>query len=310
MIAAMHTAHDSRLAAVDLNLLVALRALLSERNVTRAAARLSLSQSATSHALGRLRDLYGDPLLVRRGRQLELTPRALALLPQLERGLGELAGTLAGEPTFDPRTARRSFTVAMADYSLALGAGSLMARLGREAPGFDLALLATPSSLEMLDAGSADLALLPNARLPPGFSSRKLMDDGFVSIVRRDHPRVPARRRRLALDTFLALDHLVVAPSGTRGSLVDTELERRGLTRRVVVRVSSFLAAPLLVSQSDLISTAPERLVRALVGYYPIRLLEPPLSLPRFDLDLVWHARWDHDPAHAWLRRLFAEQAA
>jgi DNA-binding transcriptional LysR family regulator len=110
--------------------------------------------------------------------------------------------------------------------------------------------------------------------------------------------------------TFLALDHLVVAPAGSPGSIVDSELERRGLSRRVAARVSSFLVVPLLVSQSDLVSTGPERLLRRMKAHYPIHLLQPPLALPRFDLHMVWHARRDHDPAHAWLRGLLAHVAA
>ena len=306
----MHQMHDQPLAALDLNLLVALRALLSERNVTRAAARLARSQSATSHALARLRELYDDPLLVRSGRQLDLTPRAVALLPTLERGLGDLERTLTAEPAFQARTARRSFTISMADYSQAVLLGPLLARLRAEAPGLDLTALAFPHSLESLETGRVDLAILLREPTPPGYSSSRLLSEGFATVVRRGHPRVPARERKLALATFLALDHVVVAPGGTPGSMVDTQLERRGLRRRVAARVSSFLMAPLLVSQSDLVSTGPERLLRQLAAHLPIRLLDPPIRLPRFHLDLVWHSRRDHDPAHRWLRALIGQVAA
>src|SRR5690349_6823765 len=125
----MHMVHGASLAAVDLNLLVVLRALLTERHVTRAAARVGLSQSATSHALSRLRELYGDPLLVRRGRLLSLTPRAERLLPTLERGLSDLQTALDGEPQFDPATARRAFTLGMADYAQAVLLGPLLREL-------------------------------------------------------------------------------------------------------------------------------------------------------------------------------------
>jgi DNA-binding transcriptional LysR family regulator len=305
----MHMLHMPSLSAVDLNLMVVLHALLSERNVTRASARLSLSQSATSHALARLRELFGDPLLVRSGRRLDLTARALALLPQLERGLGELEGTLTGEPAFDPRSARRTFTISMADYSQAVSLAPLLRRLRAEAPGIELSVVAFTNGLEMLEAGTADLAVFSDRPFPPGFSSAKLHSDGFVTMVRKRHPAVPAARRRLSLATFLALDHLVVAPAGSPGSMVDTELERRGLRRKVTVRISSFLTAPLVVSQTDLVSTGPERLLRDMVTRYPIRLLDPPLQLPRFDLILVWHARRDHDPSHTWLRQLLLDVA-
>src|SRR4051812_4402235 len=169
----MHMVH-SPLAALDLNLMVVLQALLAERNVTRAARRVGLSQSAASHALGRLRQALGDPLLVRSGRRLDLTPRAVALLPPLERGLLELASAVVGEPRFDPRTARRSFTMSMADYGQAVLLPPVLARLRRQAPGFDLTVVAFPDTLELMDSGKVDLALLARIALPSGYTSRHL----------------------------------------------------------------------------------------------------------------------------------------
>jgi DNA-binding transcriptional LysR family regulator len=302
----MHMVHPP-LAALDLNLMVVLQAVLAERNVTRAARRVGLSQSAASHALARLRQLLGDPLLVRSGRRLDLTPRALALLPPLERGLAELASAVSGEPPFDARSARRSFTVAMADYGQAVLLAPVLRRLRRQAPGFDLSVVAFPNTLELMDAGTVDLALLARLPLPSGFASRSLFNDGFVCMVRRGHRAVTGAR--LSLRQYLALDHLVVSPAGSPGSMVDDELDRRGLTRRIAVRVSSFLAAPVVVTQSDLIGTGPERLLRPLAARFPIRLLRPPLRLPRFELDLVWHTRRDHDPAHRLLRDIVAAAA-
>jgi DNA-binding transcriptional LysR family regulator len=304
----MHIVHATALSALDLNLLVVLQALLAERNVTRAARRVGLSQSAASHALGRLRQVLGDPLLVRSGRRLDLTPRAVALVPALERGLAELASAVSGEPLFDPRTARRSFTVAMADHGQAVLLAPVLARLRRQAPGFDLAVVGFPSSLELMDAGTVDLAVLASLPLPSGFTSRRLYSDGFVCIVRRGHPTVTGPR--LSLRQYLALDHLVVAPAGSPGSMVDDQLERRGLARRIAVRVSSFLAAPVVVTQTDLVSTGPDRLLRPLAARFPIRVLAPPFRLPRFDLHLVWHTRRDHDPAHRLLRDVFVAASA
>jgi DNA-binding transcriptional LysR family regulator len=298
----------SSLAGMDLNLLVVLEALLAERNVTRAARRVGLSQSAASHALGRLRALLGDPLLVRSGRRLDLTPRAVDLLPALERGLAELGSALRGEPPFDPRTARRSFTVSMADYSQAVLLAPLLARARREAPGFDLSLVAFPNSLELMDRGTVDAAVLVGDPVPSGFTRRRLFSDGFVCMMRKGHPAVAGPR--LSMRQYLALDHLVVAPAGSPGSMVDDQLERRGLRRRIAVRVSSFLAAPIVVAQTDLINTGPQRLLRPLASRFPIRLLPPPLRLPTFELQLVWHARRDHDPAHRLLRDLITAASA
>lgn len=301
----MHMVHVNPLAALDLNLLVVLQALLTEANVTRAARRVSLSQSATSHALGRLRQLYGDPLLVRAGRRLNLTPRAVRLLPALQRGLAEMQSAVSGEPPFDPRTARRGFTFGMADYGQAVLLGPLLARLHRAGPSIDLSVVSPPNPFEPMESGSLDLAVMPGAVVPAGFSARRLYSDGFVCMVRKQHPAL--RGPRLTMKQYLSLGHAVVAPAGTPGSIVDSELARRQLERRVALRISSFLAAPIVVSQSDLVTTGPERLLRPMVKRYPVRLLTPPLRLARFELHLVWHNRLDNDPAHAWLRGIITE---
>jgi DNA-binding transcriptional LysR family regulator len=303
----MHMAHDVKLAAVDLNLLVALKALLSERHVTRAARHLGLSQSATSHALSRLRDLYGDPLLVRSGRALELTPRAVALLPQLERGLGELQASLSGQEGFEPRRARLPFRVGAADFPQALLSGPLLSLLRAEAPGVALQLTSYPDLREQLEAGAIDVAITVKTRALKMFVEQPLFSDGFVCLLRKGHPAL--RQGRFNLQRYLALEHLLVAPGGTAGNFVDTELSRRGLTRRVALQISSFLVAPQLVAESDMITTGPELLLRQVSATLPVVLLKAPLPLPRFELVLVWHTRRDHDPAHVWMRDVVARAA-
>ena len=298
----MHMVHEPNLAAVDLNLLVALRALLTERHVTRAARRLGLSQSATSHALSRLRELYADPLLVRSGRNLELTPRAVALLPQLQRGLGELEQCLRGQERFEPLRASFPLRLGMADYGQAILSGPLLRLLRSEAPGVNLQVTSYPDPLEQLEAGTLDVALTTKTKLPRTFLERRLFSDGFVCMLRQGHSAL--RKKRVSLGQYLELEHLLVAPSGTPGSYVDTELARRGLARRVALQVSSFLVAPQVVAETELISTGPELLLRRLSQHYPVVLLAPPLPIPRFELCLVWHARRDHEPAHAWMREL------
>jgi DNA-binding transcriptional LysR family regulator len=296
----MHMVHDVKLAAVDLNLLVVLRTLLSERHVTRAAHQLGLSQSAASHALNRLRELYDDPLLVRSGRTLELTPRALSILPQLTRGLTELEGSLRDEAPFEPYSARHVFRVGCADYFQAVLFGPLLALLQAEAPGIALQVTSHAKELEQLDDGSLDVALLTKTPLPRSLSEERLFSDGFKCMLRKGHPVL--RRKSFTLDDYLALGHVFVAPGGTSGSYVDTELERRGVARRIALQVSSFLVAPLVVAETDLVSTGPERLLKRMSQRYPVVLLPSPLELPRFDLSLVWHSRREHDVAHTWLR--------
>jgi len=304
----MHGMHDLKLSGLDLNLLVVLRALLSERHVTRAAQQLGLSQSATSHALSRLRELYADPLLVRSGRELVPTPRALALLPQLERGLHELAASVQGPAPFDPQLARAQFRIVVDDYTQSLVLPRLLNILQREAPGLDVKAVAHPNPVGEVENGNFDLATSPKMAYPSSFSQRLLFRDAFMCMLRRDHPLL-ARSKSLTLKRYLELGHLLVAPGGTPGSIVDTELEKRGLSRRVVLSVSSFLVAPFVIAQSDLVSTAPTRLLQALAQHFPIALCKPPLPIAGFDHCLIWHSRFDHDPAHRWLRDAFARAA-
>jgi DNA-binding transcriptional LysR family regulator len=299
----MHMVHDRTLSSIDLNQLVVLRALLHERHVTRAATRVGLSQSATSHALSRLRELFGDPLLVRRGRTLELTPRASRLLPLLQRGLSDLHSAVTAEPSFDPTTAQRTFTIGMADYIQALLMGPLLRELAKQAPGVDLAVVVFPNITELVDAGAIDLVLnvtLPEAR---ALSSRPLFVEEFVCMVRKGHPQIG---KTMTIAQYLAHRHVVVAPTGTPGSVVDSALEARGLARRVALRVTNFLIAPVVVSQTDFINTMPRRLARALAKTYPVRLVPPPIALPAFDFGMYWHPRNDHDPAQRWVRDLVA----
>ena len=299
----MHMVHEPTLSSIDLNLLVVLRALLRERHVTRAASVVGLSQSATSHALARLRELCDDPLLVRRGQSLELTPRAARLLPSLERGLSDLQTVVNAEPAFDPATARRVFTLAMADYGIAVLLTPLLRELERSAPNIDLSVVSFPNLAEMLEAGSVDVALVSKGQFSGPFSTQDLFNDGFQCMVRSDHPRVKAK---LSLDTYASLRHVLVAPGGTPGSLVDTELAGLGISRRIAVRVSSFLVAPLVVAETDLIATMPERLARQQAQRYGLRLVPPPLRLPEFTLAMAWHPRLEHDPAQRWLREFVA----
>jgi DNA-binding transcriptional LysR family regulator len=295
--------HDRNLSAIDLNLLVILRALLNERHVTRAAQRIGLSQSATSHALARLRELLGDPLLVRSGRALTLTPRAASLLPALERGLGDLASAIAGEPEFDPSTARRTFAIGTSDYLQALIMGPLLRELATRAPGIDLSVVVFPNVRELIDSSAIDLAVtVPSPEMRP-LVHQALFEENFLCMVRRDHPEI---KKRPSLDKYLGQRHVMVAPSGTPGSFVDTILAERGLQRRVALRVTNFLIAPVVVCETDFINTMPARLARQLAKIYPLRLVPPPLELPTFEYGMYWHRRLDQDPAQRWLREFVA----
>ena len=292
---------------LDLNLLVVLDALLAERSVTRAASRLGLSQSATSHALARLRDHFGDPLLVRTGGKLVLTARANDLAEPVRGALAQLDGALRGARAFDPARARRAFTVAMADHLAALLLPPLHARIARTAPAVDLRVAAVHREIEAeLDSDATDLLVtMSTGDDAQGLYQQRLFDDRYVCLVRRGHP---AARRALTAEAYAALPHLLIAPRGGRG-VVDRELAARGLARRVAVQVPHALVAPHVVAASDLVLTAIARFARAYAAILPLDVIDVPLELPAVTCRQRWHERSHHDPAHAWLRARVAEAA-
>jgi len=289
------------LRGMDLNLLIALDTLLEERSVTRAARRVGLTQPAMSRALGRLRIAFRDELLIRAGRGLTATPRALGLRLPLRRALEQLGAVVAEVPTFDPATARRTFTISTVDYGVAVVLPPLVAHLAVAAPQVDLAVRHQDESVdEDLAAGRIDLVISPRRPSPPGLVWTRLFFDEQVCLVRRGHPAVG---RELSLEQFRALGHVFVTPTGQQTGVVDRSLHRRGLTRRVVLRVPTFLAAPLVVARTDLIATVAGRVARTFAGRFPIRAVPPPVELPRLEVCMAWHERMRHEPGHAWLRR-------
>ncbi len=304
----MHETHA--LAGVDVNLLVALDALLTERHVTRAARRLGLTQPAASHALARLRALLDDPLLVRGGDGgLAPTPRAEALAPVVHRALAELAAAVRGADVFDPATARRTFRLGTGDYAELVLLPQLAARLGRIAPRVDLFATSPPTDAPAAMArGDLDLVLSPpQPDWTTGCYTRHLFDDDFTCVVRKGHP---VAAQRLTVARFCALDHLLIAPRGTSGGFVDDALRAVGRARRVAVVVPHFLVAPHVVAATDLILTLASRMTDRLASPLGLVTLPPPVELPGFAMHLVWHQRTHHDAGHRWFRDQVAAVAA
>lgn len=297
----MHTLHDE-LKGVDLNLVLALDALLGERHVTRAAARLGITQSAASHALARLRDLLADPLLVRgrRGTMLP-TPRALALAPAVHRILTELSAVVRGEAAFEPASARRTFHIGTSDYIEFVFLPRLIERIQRFAPNIDVWVHAlTDHGDEALAAGTIDAVLgLPRGTRPTGTHEKVLFDESFTCVVRPNHPLAASK---LTLARYCAARHLLVSPRGTPGSFVDDALTAIGRSRRIALAVPHFLVVPYLIAGSDLIATLATRVATTFAGALGLVTMSPPLTLPKFQMALSWHER-DHDyPPHRWLR--------
>lgn len=306
------TMQAPNLAGLDLNLLVALRALLAERHVTRAAARIGLSQPAMSHALGRLRELLGDPLLVRTPSGMQPTARAEAMTVPLERALDDVARLLASPAPFEAARSTRRFRIATNDYMELVLFPQLLARLWGEAPGVDVRVrnIGARVSEELAEA-RLDLAMgvVPQFGDPhpaPGIHVQRLVSDRFVCVVRDGHPTV---KKRLSLDEFVAMPHALVSPRGESGSVVDTALARLGKKRRVAVEVPHFLVAPHVVRETDVILTLAARVADSLGPLLGLRRLAPPIELDGFSMAMAWHERQHADPAHAWLRALITTVA-
>jgi DNA-binding transcriptional LysR family regulator len=300
------------LEGLDLNLLVALRALLAERHVTRAAARVGLSQPAMSHALARLRELLGDALLVRTPSGMQPTARAEAMTLPLERALEDVARVLAPPEVFEPASSTRKFRIATNDYMELVLFPRMLARLWVEAPSIDVRVknIGTHATDELAES-KIDLAMGVGGQFgspdpPTGILMQRLVSDRFVCVVRDGHPLV---KKRLSLDEFIALPHALVAPRGESGSVVDAALAKLGKKRRVAVEVPHFLVAPHVVRETDVILTVAVRVANSLGPLLGLRQLTPPIELEGFSMSMVWHERQHADPAHAWLRALIASVA-
>lgn len=295
---------EVNLSAVDLNLLVALEALLREGSVSGAARAVGLSQPAMSRALGRLRDVFEDPLLVRSGHAMVATPRARGLVEPLSEALEAVRRTLAPPGGFDPATASRDFVVGAIDTTQAVVLAPLLARIERDAPGVRLVtapLRSADETFVQLAGGERDLAIGRFEHLPTGLRRARVYTDEIVCLVREDHPRIG---ERLTMRRYLAESHLAAESSSPveRPFTIEGLLAERGLSRRVVGRVDNLAIAPFVVSGSDLVCTAPGRTIAPFARGLGLRMLAPPFAAPSFDLHLVWHARSDGDPGNRWLR--------
>ncbi|MBI5909959.1 MAG: LysR family transcriptional regulator [Betaproteobacteria bacterium] len=285
---------------VDLNLLVALDALLAERSVSRAAARLHLSQPATSALLARLRELFGDPLLLRSARGMLPTPRALELLGPVKQVLDEIDAIVRPRTAFDPASAVHTFTLSASDYVEYALLPTLVDFLEREAPGVRLAVrpLDLQTVAKQMEIGEVDLCITGLQNAPEGLHQQALYTERIVSVVRRRHPGVGVR---LTLEKFCSLEHILVSVRGSGFSArIDDALAKLGRKRRARLAVPHFLLVPEIVARSDMISALPERLARGYAN--KLRIFEPPLAIEGFTVGQIWHERNQREPAQLWLR--------
>lgn len=288
---------------LDLNLLVAFDALMTERSVTKAARRIGRTQPAMSAALARLRSLFNDELFVRGKEGLQPTQRAMDLSEPIGRALREIRQTLRIADDFDPQESTLTFNIAMQEHAAFKIAPSLIERLRSGSPSIALHIVAygaRDEAITLLDSGAVDIAVGVPPRSAPGrIFVQPLFEEPFVCVMRKGHP---AAGRPLDLDTYLSLDHLLVSPEGDRFGHTDTVLARKGLSRRLSVTVTQMYPAPALIATSDLVATMMLGVLDDHRWKDRLEIRQPPIDLAPCPYVMIWHRRNDKHPAQRWLR--------
>ncbi|MCD2191959.1 LysR substrate-binding domain-containing protein [Actinomycetospora endophytica] len=291
-----------RLTGVDLNLLVAFDALMSERSVSRAADRLSIGQPAMSATLGRLRRVFDDPLLVRQGRGLVPTPLAESLAEPIHEILSRIDETLStARSGFDPTTDRRSFSVMTSDYVTLVFLRHLLTQLDEEAPHIRVRVRpVTADFREQLRRNLTDLIIVPDDVLGDGheFPTRPLFSDRFLCAVHRDNPDIGGT---ITVEQFSEQPYLAYNV-GPLPSLIEQQLDAAGITRNLEISTEAFVLAPHILRGTRLLTVLHRRLAEAMPEDLGVRLLEPPMPLKGVTEVMAWAPRHEHDPAHAWFR--------
>lgn len=291
---------------VDLNLLVIFEALMFERNLTRVAEKLFIGQPAVSAALGRLRDLFDDPLLLRNGRSMEPTARALVILEEIRPALDTISGAVSRAKDFDPATSCDVFRIGLSDDAEFGLLPPLLSRLREEAPGIIVVIrranyLLLPAQLA---SGEISVGVSYTVDLPANAKRKKLRDIG-CKVIRGD-----ARPGPLSLDDYCERPHAMVSFSGDLCGNIDLDLAKVGCTRKVVLAVPQFNGLRALLAGTDMIATVPDYAACALVEGSQLRAEAPPFPIDPAELSMVWSGVHDNDPAERWLRSRIAEYMA
>jgi DNA-binding transcriptional LysR family regulator len=289
----------------DLDLLQDLDVLLEECHVTRAAKKRGITQSAMSARLSKLRIFFDDVLLVDARPKLLRSARAEALRTPLRAALRQLASVMTKTASFDPKTSTRTFTLVGGDATEAIAIPRLLAKFRDAAPGVTLHMRRATVDLQLeLGERGGDIAFEPMFKASSTLQSTALAEDPFVVMMRAKHSLA---NKPLTLSSYLAQSHILIAPSGLPGSIVDDALSRLGKSRRVVAILRHFTSAPIVVARSDVLLTCPQSLALAVQDIMPFALAAPPLELPTVSLRVIWHERCQDDPAHIWLREMVRE---
>ncbi len=286
---------------IDLNLFVVFEAIYTEGGITSASRKLHLTQPAISHALGRLREMFGDPLFEREGRAMVPTPLARGLIEPVRRSLRGLEITLNEVSRFDPATTVRSFTLSVRDVLESTLLPTLMQRVSIQAPQIDIA--AVRGDRRQLEAelamGTLDAAIDVLLPVSSAIHHTRVALDPMVVVARKGHP---ALRKRLDLETYLQQDHILVSSRRTGPGLEDVELSRLGRQRRIRLRCQHYFSACRVASQTDLMLTMPQGYAQVTNRQFENVILPVPLELPTLDAYLYWHANVESEPANRWLR--------
>lgn len=292
----------------DLNLLPVFLALMEERNVTRAAARLGITQPALSNALNRLRDTLRDPLFIRERYGMKPTQMAEDLAPVIGAALASMDDLILGQQNFDPAQTRRLFTVAPNSYVEFVLMPAIVCRLRDDATAVKLRL--TPFGNDVIEtgamSGTTDVVLGRIVDPPENLVIQHLMDDGLACVVRADHPEI---NDRISKEQYERLKHVNVIPPGRMRAGLFQALEQKNLKREVAVSVTHFLAVPEMIAVTDYCATLPKLICSKLSMDSRLKVLPAPVQLGTFPVEMGWHVRYRHDPAHRWFRALIGEVA-
>lgn len=292
----------------DLNLLPVFIALMEERNVTRAAERLGITQPALSNTLNRLRETLRDPLFIRERYGMRPTQLAEEIAPVIADTLAKLDDVILGQQAFDPSRAERLFAIAPNDYVEFVLIPPLVARLREIAPGIKLKLMPFGSDLVEtgVTSGTTAMALGRLVEPPDNVVVQQIMSDGLACVVRAGHPEIGDRISR---EQYERLKHVNMVPPGRLRAGLFQPLERQGLKRDVAVSVTHFLSIPELIAVTDYCTTLPILICRRVAQDGRLKVLPAPVDLGTFPVQMAWHVRYRHDPAHRWLRTLISEVA-
>ncbi len=293
------------MSAIDIRLLAVFDEIYKARSVSGAALALNLGQPAVSVALSKLRHHFGDPLFVRTSNGMEPTPFGEGLVRPVRAAIEAIDVVTGHRLEFDPGTSERTFRICMTDISQLVLLPRLWETLRVSAPRIRIDIL--PLSIDIahrLESGEADLALGFMPQLEAGFYQNLLFNQNFVCMTSAQHPRI---RDTLSLQQFQDEDHAVISSSGSAPLLIDEEIARLGLKRRITLKIPNFIGAALVVEHTDLIITIPDRLGDVLRGRGALRTYAVPFALPQYAVKQHWHERYHNDPGSRWLRRVIAE---